>query len=280
MGGVEAFLVWARQGYGEEKNTTTAITQILVVTGSVGNGVYTKKTEVWPKPESQCTLPDFPLGVNGAVAFWTAQGPMVCGGNGGGNKCFLYKNHQWMPSTNMQTPRLYASAVQIDPNQAIIIGGRDGNWNDLKSTEVISSTGSEEGKDFPVTIRLHCSFKINSTHALVTGGPTSASTWFVDLTTTTVTPGPKMTSARGGHGCATLQLGRKNFGVVAGGYYLDSTEWIDLEEDSPTWTEGPKLPRGLAGPTLVETTQGTYALGGYGSGSRSEVLQLDCPGNQ
>merc|ERR1711860_13169 len=62
--------------------------------------------------------------------------------------------------------------------------------------------------------------------------------------------------------------------------YLDSTEWIDLEEDSPTWTEGPKLPRGLAGPTLVETTQGTYALGGYGSGSRSEVLQLDCPGNQ
>ena len=46
---------------------------------------------------------------------------------------------------------------------------------------------------------------------------------------------------RGGHGCATLQLGRKNFGVVAGGYLgniLDSTEWIDLEEDSPTWTEG------------------------------------------
>merc|ERR1711860_4802 len=70
--GFEAFLVWARQGFGlntDEENTTT-ITQILVVTGSVGNGVYTKKTEVWPKPESQCTLPDFPLGVNGAVAFW------------------------------------------------------------------------------------------------------------------------------------------------------------------------------------------------------------------
>merc|ERR1712226_1623749 len=141
MGGVEAFLVWARQGYGEEKNTTTAITQILVVTGSVGNGVYTKKTEVWPKPESQCTLPDFPLGVQGAVGFWTAQGPMVCGGNGGGNKCFLYKNNQWMPSITMRTSRRTASAVQIDPNQAIIIGGLDaggydGNWRSLKSTEV------------------------------------------------------------------------------------------------------------------------------------------------
>merc|ERR1711860_450582 len=112
-------------------------------------------------------------------------------------------------------------------------------------------------------------------------GPRSASTWFVDLTTTTFTAGPKMTSGRGGHGCSTLQLGRKNFGVVAGGQYLDSTELIDLEEESPTWTEGPKLPRGLLYLTLVETTQGTYALGGYdGSNFRSEVLKLNCPGNQ
>merc|ERR1711860_388126 len=126
------------------------------------------------------------------------------------------------------------------------------------------------------------------THALVTGGKQdgsySASTWFVDLTTTTFTPGPKMTSRRHSHGCSTLQLGRKIFGVVAGGFDhlngVDSTEWIDLEEDSPTWTEGPKLPRVLAGLTLVESTQGTYALGGYYGNSRSEVLKLDCPGNQ
>ena len=151
-----------------------------------------------------------------------------------------------MPWTNMRTVRRYASALQINPNQAIIIGGYDGNGNDLKSTEVKTSTGSEEGKDFPVTIKYHCSFKINSTHALVTGGDQdgswSASTWFVDLTKTTFTPGPKMTSARVDHACSTLQLGRKTFGVVAGGReytnYLDSTEWIDLKEDSPTWTEG------------------------------------------
>merc|ERR1711860_94945 len=246
--GFEAFLVWARQGFGlnTDEENTTAIPRILVVTGSVGDGFKTKKTEVWPKPESQCTLPDFPLEVGGAVGFWTAQGPKVCGGYGGENKCFLYKNHQWMPSTTMQTPRRYASAVQIDHNQAIIIGGYDENGNDLKSTEVKTSTGSEEGKDFPVTISNHCSFKINSTHALVTGGfqdgSISASTWFVDLTTTAFTPGPKMTSVRRGQACSTLQLGRKNFGVVAGGLdsnwnLLDSTEWIDLEEDSPTWTE-------------------------------------------
>merc|ERR1712062_363360 len=113
----------------------------------------------------------------------------------------------------------------------------------------------------------------------------AASTWFVDLTTTTVTPGPKVTS-RSYHGCSTFHLGRKTFGIVsggivAGGDYLDSTEWIDLEEDSPTWTEGPKLPRGLEGLTLVDATQGTYALGGVdGSNRSSEVFKLDCPGNQ
>ena len=207
-----------------------------------GNRRYAKKTELWPKPESQCALPDVPLEVDGAVGFWTAQGPMVCGGNRGGNKCFLYKNHQWMPSNTMQTARQFASQIQINPNQALIIGGNDGN-NDLKSTEVITSTGSEEGKDFPVTIVRHCSFKINSTHAFVTGGDQdgsySASTWFVDLTTTRVTPGPKMTSTRRNHGCATLQLGRKTYGIVVGGWGpLDSTEWIDLDQESPTWTEG------------------------------------------
>ena len=30
---------------------------------------------------------------------------------------------------------------------------------------------------------------------------------------------------------------------------------------------------------MVESTQGTYALGGF-DGSRSEVLKLDCPGDQ
>ena len=156
----------------------------------------------------------------------------------------------WMPSTTMGTVRLAASAPQINPNQALIIGGSKYIFNTLKSTELITSSGSEEGKDFPVTISNHCSFKINGSHALVTGGmrdwllsaSTYSSTWFVDLTTTTVTPGPKMKTTRKNHACSTFQLGRKTFGIVAGGWdfpnYSDSTEWIDLEEESPTWTEG------------------------------------------
>ena len=81
---------------------------------------------------------------------------------------------------------------------------------------------------------------------MVTGGnqdgSTSANTWFVDLTTKTFTPGPTMKTGREMHGCAILQNGSKSFGIVSGGYNggekLDSTEMIELDQESPTWTEG------------------------------------------
>ena len=212
-----------------------------------GYGASRKKTELWPKPIARCTSPDdFPLEVSGAAEFWTAQGPTVCGGSGGGNKCFFYKEHGWMPWTNMGTERRYASALQINPYQALIIGGYDENHKDLKTTEVISSSVSKEGNNFPVRIAYHCSFAINASHAMVMGGTqdgfySSANTWVVDLTTTTVTPGPTMKKGRSGHGCSIFQHGTKSFGIVSGGRNsgeLDSTEIIDLDQESPSWTEG------------------------------------------
>ena len=64
------------------------VPRILVVSG------YEKKTELWPKPDPQCALPDFPLEVSGAVGFWTAQRPTVCGGEERLKKCFTLKEHQ------------------------------------------------------------------------------------------------------------------------------------------------------------------------------------------
>ena len=150
-----------------------------------------------------------------------------------------------MPWTTMITERQYASVVQIDSNQTLIIGGYNTKIYALKSSELISSSGSQYGKDFPVTIWQHCTFKINSTHGLITGGVQdwkySASTWFVDLATTTFTPGPTMKMKRAMHGCAAVHLGSKTYGIVSGGYngkYLDSTEIIDLDQSSLTWTKG------------------------------------------
>ena len=217
----------------------------ILVPAVVGGLGAKSKTELWPGSKNQCDLPDFPFKTWGAVGFNTVKGPVICGGLGE-NQCLILKQHQWMPFHNMTTARRLASATEVNNDQTLIIGGIDDYWSELKTTELISSSGSVKGKDFPTTIAFHCTIKINSTHALVTGGfqdkSISASTWFVDLTTTTFTPGPKMTSTRNIHGCSTLQLGRETFGVVTGGLdnpnVLDSTEWIDLEEESPTWTEG------------------------------------------
>ena len=150
--------------------------------------------------------------------------------------------------TNMGTARSGASTIQINANQALIIGGYGENGNPLKTTELISSSGSKEWNDFPTTVAGHCSFPFNATHAMVTGGyqdgSVSANTWLVDLTTTTFTPGPAMKTGREMHGCAILQNGSKSFGIVSGGfnYYgggeLDSTEMIDLDQESPEWIEG------------------------------------------
>ena len=224
------------------------VPKILVVAGYT-RGHYTRKTEIWSQPETRCTLPRFPLNTYGALGFWTAQGPTVCGGHvsesGGGKKCFvLNKEHQWMPIPSLTTDRVYASATEVNNDETLIIGGYYGNA--LKTTELISSSGSVKGKDFPTTVYGHCAIKINSTHGLVIGGKQdgsySASTWFVDLTTTTFTPGPPMKMKRLHYGCTTFNLGTKTFGIVSGGQNnenrLDSTEIIDLDENHPTWTEG------------------------------------------
>ena len=213
-----------------------------------GSGDSAKKSPLWPKPDySQCAFADdFPQKVSYAVGFWTAQGPTVCGGLGGEDKCFLYEKYQWKTWTNMETERRYASALQINSSHTLIIGGKDENEKRLQTTELISSSGSKEGNTFPVTISAHCSFHINATHGMVTAGvqngKNSSATWYVNMTSTTFVRGPPMTTRRVAHGCSIVQLGSKSYGVVSGGYYdrklLDSTEMINLDQESPTWIDG------------------------------------------
>merc|ERR1712062_952683 len=151
---------------------------ILVVGGGPGVDM---KTELWPgSSKNQCNLPDFPMAVSGAVGFNIAQGPVICGGyvttsrptmittttTGAAattastslmeNRCFILKHRHWMPFFDMTTTRWRASATEINNDQTLIIGGRDENWNYLKTTELISSSGTEKGKDFPVTIQDQC----------------------------------------------------------------------------------------------------------------------------
>merc|ERR1712018_11843 len=110
--------------------------------------------------------------------------------------------------------------------------------------------------------------------------------WILNTESKMVTPGPRMKKGRTGHGCATLHLGDKTFGLVAGGWdgneVQDSTEFVEFSTFHATWHYGPRLPRGLHGLTLVETTEGVLAIGGWDEelNSRKEIYKLICPDDQ
>ena len=51
-----------------------------------------------------------------------------------------------------------------------------------------------------------------------------------------------MKTERDYHGCSIFKHGTKSFGIVVGGEFkrgtLDSTEIIELDQESPKWTKG------------------------------------------
>ena len=104
----------------------------------------------------------------------------------------------------------------------------------------------------PVTLYRHCILKVNATFGLITGGlqdsttvsSISAATWYLDLQSSAITPGPRMLNRRTAHGCATFQLGSKTYGIVSGGFNngreIDSTEFIEFNVENPSWIDGKK----------------------------------------
>ena len=190
-------------------------------------------------------MPDFPLEVYGAVGFDTDQGPTVCGGYSNSGKvitkeCYTLLSNGWTES------RINASAINIGLTETLIVGGYDENSRDLKSSEVMSGNGSRKGKDLPIDMYGHCTLKGSKRKGLIGGGiqdgSVSSKTYFLNMDTMEFTEGPRMQTARGGHGCAALHLGGKTYGIMTGGYNsgynnLDSTEFLDFEQQNPTWTD-------------------------------------------
>merc|ERR1719414_2469705 len=97
----------------------------------------TKKTELIPSIENECPLPDFPISLRGAVGFTTAQGPVVCGGykeDRSINKdCFLFDGQDWTHWASMRTARRGAAVLKLNDDKALILGGRNENWEEMSS---------------------------------------------------------------------------------------------------------------------------------------------------
>ena len=143
----------------------------------------------------------------------------------------------------MDMGRDEASSIVTEDGKMMISGGNGGGY--LADTEIISVSESktEDGFELPFGIEEHCSVLINSTTVMVLGGrsigSTLDSTYFINLETLQVTPGPEMQQARRIFGCAVFEHNQQSFVIASGGYpYTDLTEFLNLDSKILRWSRG------------------------------------------
>ena len=239
----------------------------MVVSAYIDGDVGPVKTELinLAGRRHQCYLPDHPQRF-GVVGFTTSEGPVVCGGHGPGpgvdkslSHCRILKSsEEWSMWHNMIQKRSYALAIKINDQQTLILGGYDEYFNMLRSSEIMNDNGvSENSITAPLPLYSNCIIKLNNSMSLITAGfqgldehgdsRRASETWYLDLQTLDFTAGPRLQQRRAVHGCATLWVGGKIYGLVAGGFgsdepyccnILDTTEILDLQQPNPTWTNG------------------------------------------
>jgi len=240
------------------------VNKILVATGfPILKG---RKVEVidLDNPSKSCVMSgryDFPYpGLDNAVGGFTSSGPMVCSGDydSSTNKpylsnnisadCYILKrNGQFvqMNELTMNTARILASSIVTEDGKMIISGGKGYGGVRLADTEIINvpESKTEDGFELPFGIVEHCSVLINSTTMMVLGGrgdggpygSTLNSTYFINLETLQLTPGPEMQEARAGLGCAVFEHNQQSYLIAAGGWQK-SSEFLNL--NTKIWSRG------------------------------------------
>ena len=183
----------------------------------------------------------FPIELQNASGGLLDQKPTICGGYDGNdyrNECWQLINNQWKPMFYLKTKRSNHASLVIN-NQLIISGGYDGNQR-LSSTEIISNGRTLDGPELQLPLAAHCMVNYNSVIYIIGGKTNSgatAQTWIHSYDMKFIRDGPKMTSARSSHGCATLNIKNKETIIAVGGDWLssDSAEFLDPITNS--WKE-------------------------------------------
>ena len=117
-----------------------------------------------------------------------------------------------------------------------------------------------------------------------TGGSNGNSqrrTYYMDFNSHTFSPGPAMIQYRSLHGCTTFEHNGRTIVMVAGGWNpnLDTTEFLDLSQDDPSWASGPILPSKMEELVLTNSHVGLLLIGGFDSTSIQDsnlINQLIC----
>ena len=127
-----------------------------------------------------------------------------------------------------------------------ILGGSDDDYNNLRSTELITTNppSTRYGPTLPKGLYGHCSVIVGET-IFVIGGYSNGElkeTLMIDIATGNITNGPDMAFARGYHACTTyINKKGENTILVAGHSYDDAgstTEILEVNGGQLSWTRG------------------------------------------
>ena len=232
--------------------------KIILVTGRpLDDGTQLEIVDKSNQPTQCPSIQNFPTTLEKAMSGVLNDHLIICGGSttkrwkDSTNKCHkLEKNGEWSTLQQGLKEDKYdgaAAAVFINGEEHLwITGGRDADGKPLKTTEILSSTGSiSVGNDLPDKGRnAHCMLVFGN-QVLVIGGFTGAgqsnSTLIFDTRDGfSHKVGPSMNDERVNHACSTMvspaHQGR-TVAVVAGSFYggQDSAEILDFTLPGSSW---------------------------------------------
>ena len=222
---------------------------------TAGKQVETVDTNGQPKicPSVQ----NYPTRVEFAMGGLLNNQLVICGGATKGNYTSVTNNCQRLSSSGqwssfgggMKVARYFGSSATVviqGEDFLWITGGLDSSEHSLKSTELVSSSGSvTSGTNMPKNRIGHCMIVINN-HAMVIGGtPASVGREVLIFARAgrndfSHEDGPSLVKSRWHHTCSTMVSpahGGRTVAVVAGGYGdgPDTAEILDYTKPGSTW---------------------------------------------
>ena len=170
---------------------------------------------------------------------------VICGGGDKIHDCnIIDENGLQAFKMSSKNGRQYASSIKLNDTTMWITGGLDSNDNRLYSTEFVTVNGSSIGPNIPFRVLKHCMVQFKPNGIMLIGGRQnddkySARTWIIDLGDNfSVIEGPTLKKGRESHSCGKIidENGHVHV-VVAGGYKIDSVEFLDTSLMN-NWTKG------------------------------------------
>ena len=124
-------------------------------------------------------------------------------------KCYKFAEYEWKEFANLKQKRAYAAGIVFEENFHIF-GGTGGEYNRLKSTEIVSATGVVSyGPNMTTEFYGHAITKVNETVSILSGGETNSGfftkqTWYYNHKSQQFSDGPVLLKGRGLHASGTI----------------------------------------------------------------------------